>query len=279
MAKSFLEHFEGDIDNVLIVDGLNLGFRWKHNGSTGFEDEYVKTVKSFARSYNCGKIIITTDYGSSKFRKDIYPEYKGNRSKLREQQSEEEAEKFKQFLADLSSAYIKCTEAGFLVLTYKNVEADDIAAYICKRRDSLGIGKIWLISSDRDWDLLVDEEISRFSYVTRKETTLEGWDKEFPIKGYLTYKCLTGDSGDNIPGVPGVGDKRAIKLMQEYGDIFSIYEQLPIPSKYKYIQALNDSAEQLLLNCELMDLQTYCEEALIGNKEDIDNKLEEFINA
>ena len=64
-----------------------------------------------------------------------------------------------------------------------------------------------MISSDKDWDLLVDAKISRFSTVTRKETTLLNWDEhyDFDPEYFLTYKCLTGDKGDNVPGVDGVG--------------------------------------------------------------------------
>jgi DNA polymerase-1 len=75
-------------------------------------------------------------------------------------------------------------------------------------------------------------------------------------------KCLTGDSGDNIPGIPGIGPKRAEILVQEYGSAFDIYDACPIESKYKYIQTLNEMPDILLRNYQLMDLIAYCEDAI-----------------
>jgi len=121
-----------------------------------------------------------------------------------------------------------------------------------------------LISSDRDWDLLITENVGRFSYVTRKEVTLENWNEHYEVtpEQYISLKCLTGDKGDNVPGIPGIGPKRAIGLIKEYGDALSIYDATPIESRYKYIQALNENSEQILKNYELMDLITYCDDAI-----------------
>ena len=135
-----------------------------------------------------------------------------------------------------------------------------------------------MVSSDRDWDLLITDKVSRFSTVTRKEVTLDTWDEhyDFEVEDYITFKCLTGDKGDNVPGIPGIGPKRAVDLMQQYGSVFDIYDSIPIDGKYKYIQSLNENAEQLLINVELMDLVTYSEEAIgKDNIETINRKIEE----
>ena len=138
-----------------------------------------------------------------------------------------------------------------------------------------------MISSDRDWDLLITDKVSRFSTVTRKEVTLNTWDEhyDFEVEDYITFKCLTGDKGDNVPGIPGVGPKRAVQLMEQYGNVFDIYSACPIEGKYKYIESLNENVEQLLMNVELMDLVTYAEEA-IGekNKQVIDLGIQEHLN-
>ena len=78
--------------SALLVDALNLGFRWKHSGAKEFANDYLNTVQSLAKSYACGKIIICADKGSSSYRKEIFPEYKGNRKELRDNQTEEEKE-------------------------------------------------------------------------------------------------------------------------------------------------------------------------------------------
>ena len=245
--------------NLLIVDGLNIAFRWKHQGVLDFKYDYIRTVESLAKSYNAGQIIVLADGGSS-WRKEIFPEYKANRKEKYAEQTEQEAKEFEMFMAEFTNTLTLIREK-YPVFQFRGVEADDIAAYIVKEFD---YEDCWLISSDKDWDLLIGDKVSRFSTVTRKETTVHNWDEhyDFEIPDYITFKCLTGDKGDNVPGIPGVGPKRAVQLMEQYGDVFDIYGACPIDGKYKYIQNLNENAEQLLINVELMDLLTYCDEAI-----------------
>jgi 5'-3' exonuclease len=116
--------------------------------------------------------------------------------------------------------------------------------------------------------------VSRFSYVTRKEHTLDTWDYPVTPEQYISYKVLTGDSGDNIPGIPGVGPKRAAALIEQYGSAMDIYDACPLPGKQKFIQAVNENRDQILINYELMDLVSFCKEA-IGhvNLQDIGRQL------
>ena len=262
--------------NLLIVDGLNIAFRWKHQGVLDFKYDYIRTVESLAKSYNAGQIIVLADGGSS-YRKEIFPEYKANRKEKYADQTEQEAKEFEMFMAEFTNTLTLLREK-YPVFQFRGVEADDIAAYIVKKFD---YDECWLISSDKDWDLLISDKVSRFSTVTRKETTVHNWDEhyDFEIPDYITFKCLTGDKGDNVPGIPGIGPKRAVQLMEQYGDVFDIYGACPIDGKYKYIQNLNENAEQLLTNVELMDLLTYCGEA-IGkeNTEVINTTLERVLN-
>ena len=257
--------------NLLIVDGLNVAFRWKHQNILDFKYDYIRTIESLAKSYNAGTIIVCADGGSS-YRKEIYPEYKANRKERFADQTEQEAKEFEMFMAEFSDT-LTLIKKKYPVFHFRGVEADDIAAYITQ---SAEYDDCWLISSDKDWDLLISDKVSRFSTVTRKETTVHNWDEhyDFEIEDYITFKCLTGDKGDNVPGVPGVDPKRAVQLMEQYGTVFDIYDACPIDGRYKYIQAVNENAEQLLMNVELMDLVTYCEDA-IGeeNKEVINNTL------
>lgn len=252
-------------DNVLLVDAMNLCFRWKpykpNERVPAFANDFVATVESLARSYDCGQIIVAADMKGSSYRREIFPEYKGNRKELTENQTEAERIQIEAFFNEYEKA-LEAAEKRHLLLRYPGVEADDIAAYIVKRRIVYGINKIWLISSDRDWDLLISEDVSRFSTVTRKEITLDTWDYEVPPEHYLSYKCLMGDKGDNIPGVTGVGPKTAAKLIDQYGSALDICDMIPLPGKYKYIQNVNASKDQILLNHELMDLITFCEDAI-----------------
>ena len=252
-------------EGTLIVDALNLAFRWKHQGRTDFRYEYEKTVKSLADSYKCENVIMTADGGSSSYRRDILPDYKQNRKDKYATQTEEEKIAFEEFFEEYQ-ATLELMEESFPLLRFEGVEADDIAAHLVKYKDKYGLGSIWLISSDRDWDLLIQEDVSRFSYVNRKEVKIENWHDHYEVtpEQYISLKCLTGDKGDNVPGITGIGPKRAASLITEYGDALTIYDSLPLASKYKHIQELNASGERILQNYELMDLMSYCDDA-IGN--------------
>ena len=276
MAFNFTDKISDENANsTIIIDALNLAFRWKHQGRSDFRYEYQKTVQSLAKSYNCKNLIIAADWGSSSYRKAISPDYKQNRKDKFAEQTEEEKIAFEEFFEEYEASLELMQEDG-LVLRYQGVEADDIAAHLVKEKDKYGLEYIWLISSDRDWDLLIQENVSRFSYVTRKEVRLDNWKEHYDVspEQYISLKCLTGDKGDNIPGIPGIGPKRAEQLIKEFGSAMDIYDVVPLSSKYKYIQELNANADQLLVNYELMDLITYCDEAIgAENVADIERRM------
>jgi len=262
-------------ENLLIVDGLNLAFRYKYANKKQFADEYINTVQSLARSYEAKDIIVLGD-GGSIYREAIYADYKGNRKELRAKQTEQEEQDFKDFLEEFNKTFRILDEICY-TFRYKGVEADDIAAYIVVKHHK-EYEHTWLISSDKDWDLLIKPDVSRFSYVTRKEITLENWNTHYSYEqeDHISVKVLMGDKGDNVPGVSGVGIKRAESLVKAYGSAYDIYSMLPIDSKYKYIQNLNEFGDRLLTNYELMDLETYCGEAIGENLDDLDATLEEL---
>jgi 5'-3' exonuclease len=274
-TKSFASMAKKDEDVVMVVDALNLAFRYLHSGQLNFANDYLKTVQSLSQSYSAGKVIIACDKGSSSFRKALHPEYKANRKEKYELQTPEEKEKFDRFFKDFEDTLILLAD-NYEVLRYENVEADDIAAYIVC---NLSYKHCWLISSDKDYDLLISPTVSRFSYVTRKEITEESWPYDCSKENYLGLKCLQGDSGDNIKGIEGIGPKRATALLEQYDDIFSIIDLLPLPGKQKFIQNLNASGSLLELNLKLMDLPTYCEEAIgEDNIQDIKRRLKIVTN-
>ena len=274
MALSFNSQIQMK-KGTLIVDTLNLAFRWKHQGRTDFRYEYEKTINSLADSYKCKDIILTADSGTSSYRINILPTYKQNRKNKYSKQTEEEEIAFEEFFEEYQET-LTMLGSYLPVLRFSGVEADDIAAHLVKEKEKYGFGEIWLISSDRDWDLLIQEGVSRFSYVNRKEVTIDNWKEHYEVAPceYISLKCLTGDKGDNVPGITGIGPKRALGLIREYGNAFNIYDAAPIPGKYKYIEALNENYEQIIQNYELMDLISYCDEAIgSSNITEIEEKL------
>lgn len=258
--KSF-DEYTLDSNRLLLVDGLNLAFRWMHYKSLDFSQDYINTVYSIAQSYKCGRIVIVTDYGQCKYRTNIFPEYKGNRKEKRAQQSDEEKQFFEDFFKELDRTYEELKNDDVPVFKYSNIEADDLAAFIVNNRENFGLDHIWLISSDRDWDLLIEDRVSRFSYHPRKEVTKINWNDnyEIPIDKYLDFKILTGDKGDNVPGITQIGPKRAAGLIEEFGSVKTLSKNLPLKRKYKYIQNLNNNAEVLILNEKLFNIRGYCD--------------------
>ena len=140
------------IGNLLIVDGLNVAFRWKHQNILDFKYDYIRTIESLAKSYKAGTIIVCADGGSS-YRKEIFPEYKANRKERFADQTEQEAKEFEMFMAEFQDTLTLIKEKH-PVFHFRGVEADDIAAYITQ---SIDYDECWLISSDKDWDLLISD--------------------------------------------------------------------------------------------------------------------------
>lgn len=241
-------------------------------------EDYIRVIDSLKKSYKAGKVIITCDQGSSLYRKSLYPEYKANRTEKFKDQTEEEKREFEEFFEEFNRTILQIGTI-YPVLRFDKVEADDLAAYIVKQAKNYPITDIWLISSDKDWDLLINEHVSRFSYVTRKETRHDNWNTHYDCEpeDYISIKCLMGDSGDNIKGVEGIGPKRAVDLVKEYGSAFDIAASIPIASKYKYIQSLNQCKDRILLNYQLMDLMTHCDEAIGQHLADVDEVLDSYL--
>lgn len=280
MSKTFKQATESE-RTLLVVDSLNLAFRYKHSGATDFAEDYLRTINSLKKSYKASHVIITGDQGSSSYRKALSPEYKQNRKDKFAEQTDAERAAFELFFEDFTKTLAHIADStDYPVLRFPGVEADDIAAYIVSKKPQLPVDDIWLISSDRDWDLLVQPGVSRFSYVTRKEVTESNWNDHYDHsqEDYISIKCLMGDSGDNVLGVPGIGPKRAIALVNEYGSCYDIAANIPISGKYKYIQELNKCKDLLLLNYQLMDLVTYCSDAIgTDNCKTIDETLELYL--
>lgn len=252
-------------DNLMIVDGLNLAFRWKHKGARDFAGEYVKTINSLARSYHAKKIVVLVDYKGSRWRKHIFPEYKANRKEKFANQTEEEKLAADLFFEDFEKA-IDLASRNFEVVRMEGVEADDTATYLVERfEDGEVFEHIWLISTDQDWDELLGNTVSRFAYTSRKEFTIQNFydlhECDTPEQ-FTSVKAIMGDAGDNVIGVGGIGKKRAYNLVREHGDAMDIADKLPIAGNQLYIQELNKSQDKLYLNVQLVDLRSFYQEAI-----------------
>lgn len=263
--------------NLVLVDALNFAFRFKHRGMTDFAAEYLRTVASFAKSYGAETVVLLADKKYSKYRKNLDEGYKSGRKDKFKDQTPEEEEQVKAFFEGYEKA-LELAQTAYPMLRLEYVEADDLAGYIVKEH-SHKYNHTWLISSDGDWDLLLKENVSRFSFVTRKEYTVENF---YELHGcdspeeYISIKVLQGDSGDSVVGIEGVGAKRAYNLVREYGTAMDIFAQIPLEGKQKFVQRINDSGDLILLNYELMDLLAFCEDAIAFPDPSNLNTIEEF---
>ena len=257
---------EEDFTNLLIVDVLNTAFRYKARGQYIFAEDMVAMIKSLAKSYECKGIVCCGDWGSSSYRKELYPEYKANRKEKYENQTEEEALSAKQFFAGLDECYRRLDEE-FVLLRLKNVEGDDLMAYTVKKfEESDEYDKIWIISTDRDMCQMLSYTTSQFAYTSRKEYRMSSFYDQLGFdtpEEYAIFKAVTGDSGDNIStAAEDCGPKRTYAIIRGMTHITDLIDILPIAGKQKYIQRLNAGEAKLLLNWELTNLREYCEVAI-----------------
>ena len=165
-------------------------------------------------------VFVAFDKGSKTFRHTEYSDYKGTRDKA----PNEITYQFgilKDLLSSMNVNYLELDE----------YEADDILGTIAKLAQKEGF-EVDIFTGDRDYLQLVDDNI--FVYLTKKGISeIKLMDnnaiyEDFGIspKQLIEVKALQGDSSDNIPGVKGVGEKTALKLIQEYGNLENLYENL-----------------------------------------------------
>lgn len=279
-----MQGFDDPCNNLMLVDCLNLAFRYKHKGQTDFAADYLRTISSLAKSYKAGKVVLLADKGSSAYRKAVSSTYKADRAERYANQTPEEEEKARLFFEGYEKA-LELAQMQYPLIRLEKVEADDLAAYIVKEYKDM-FPHTWLISSDADWDLLLSDKVSRFSFVTRIEYTIENYFEQHGCdtpEEFVSMKVLQGDKGDNVPGVPSIGVKRAYGLIRQYGSAMDILHHLPLTGKQKFVENLNASGDLILKNYELMDLLSFCEDAISypdqNNLEKVNKILKENLGA
>ncbi|AMD81049.1 DNA polymerase I [Mycoplasmopsis canis PG 14] len=206
MFQSFYATYRGDISSILKTSkGIPT------NAVSVFLSQLVKLIKFI----NPDNLMIAFDANSKTKRHEIFPEYKSGRTKA-PVEIFEQFDIIKKLLSLLNIKWIE--KAGD--------EADDIIGTYCKKM----IGKKFIFSSDKDLLQLVDEDTS---YIVKKGIEISLIDNdnfhsiyEINPSQITTYKGLKGDSSDNLPGVKGIGDKTAIKLINTYGYFENIYKNL-----------------------------------------------------
>ena len=175
---------------------------------TGAMFGVVNAIKHLQRKYQGAKIIMIFDAKGSNFRHEMFPDYKANRSPAEDD-----------LVIQIEPLYKIVRAMGFHFLCEKGVEADDVIATLAKLAGEEGIETI-IASGDKDLFQLVGGNIKQLDMKGK----LYGEDEVKEKMGVnphqiLDLLALSGDSADNIPGVPSVGPKTASKWLELYGDI------------------------------------------------------------
>ena len=249
-------------DHLFLVDGSGYIFRAYHalppltrksdglpvGAVAGFCNMLWKLMVS-ARDTNVGVVpthfAVIFDYSSKTFRNELYPEYKANRSAPPE-------DLIPQFglIRQATRAFdLPCIEMeGF--------EADDLIATYAKLACEAG-GDTTIISSDKDLMQLVGQTVSMYDPMKDKEIgvpeVIEKWGVS-PEK-MIDLQALTGDSVDNVPGVPGIGPKTAALLLEQFGDLDTLLERAGEIKQDKRREAIIANADKARISRELVRLK------------------------
>ena len=260
-------------DRVLLIDGLNLFFR--NFAMLNFVNEdgvHVGGLGGFLRSLGTliNRIQPTSVYvvfdgvGSTINRKNLLPEYKSNRNITRitnwdifESLDDEHAAKIDQVVRLIH--YLQCLPVKTLSLD--KVEADDIIAHLATKLSSDYGSKVFIVSSDKDFIQLVDENIIVYRPIEKDYYTTDTVIEKFgiPAANFILYKVLMGDASDKVAGVKGLGEKKLMKLFPELSqriltlqDILNISE-VKLKENIIYARVL-DMQDQLEKNYRIMNL-------------------------
>jgi DNA polymerase-1 len=263
------EKEELNIDSrVLLIDSLNMFMRSfaviKHTnksltpigGLTGFLRSLASTINLVRPT----RVILVFDgKGSSTNKRYIYPEYKANRGIRRitnwdhYDSQEDESESMTNQLVRLIE-YLKCIPVD--LVSIDKVEADDVIGHLARK-----YGKaVTIVSSDRDYLQLVDDRITVFSPTKKVFYNREKVLQEYGVhpNNFLIQKVLLGDTGDNVPGVIGLGPKTLLKEFPSLSkdtevQLDEVLEICEKGSKKVHENILNFKS-QLKINKLLMDL-------------------------
>ncbi len=188
--------------------------------SEGFPSGAVRVVTSMMRSlvrqYPESRIAVVFDAKGKTFRDDYYPEYKANRPSMPDD-----------LRVQIEPIHQIIRAMGFPLIMIEGVEADDVigtyAAQATVEKTSLLIS-----TGDKDMAQLVNEHVTLINTMNDTLMDVQGVNEKFGIGPELIidYLALMGDKVDNIPGVPGVGEKTALALLQGIGNIESLYQNL-----------------------------------------------------
>ncbi len=211
---------------------------------------FVTTLEELLREYDPSHIAIVFDPPRPTFRHEIYPEYKANRD-----QTPEDIKIAVPYIKRLAEAY------RIPVLEIPGYEADDVVGTLSKKAATRSF-TTYMVTPDKDYLQLLSEKTFLLKPRSRRNEMEKIGLKELPEyfqvqrpEQVIDVLALWGDASDNIPGAPGIGEKTAKKLINEYGSLEGIYENLD-KIKGKLRETLEKYRDQIFLSRELVRIRT-----------------------
>nr|WP_296082663.1 DNA polymerase I [uncultured Blautia sp.] len=248
-------------DKILLIDGhsiLNRAFyglpdltnsEGRHTGAVyGFLNILFRILEEEKPKY----LTVAFDLHEPTFRHKIYNAYKGTRKPMPEELKEQ---------VPLIQEVL--TAMGIKIVSKPGYEADDLLGTLAVRSEKAGMD-VTILSGDRDLLQLATEKVLiRLPKTSRGKTTIENFHTQEVIEKYqvtppqiIELKALMGDSADNIPGIPGVGEKTATKMVVEFGSIENAYAHLEEVKPNKAKESLREHYDMAVLSKTLATINT-----------------------
>ncbi len=210
---------------LVLVDGSSYLFRAFHGlppltnskgQDTGAIYGVVNMLRSLMTTYKPSHIAVVFDAKGKTFRDDIYKEYKANRPPMPDE-----------LRSQIKPLHKIIKAMGFPIIVEDGVEADDVIGTLARQASEQGIECV-ISTGDKDMAQLVDQHVTLINTMTNTTMDIDGVTEKFgvPAELIIDYLAMKGDKVDNIPGIPGVGDKSAVAMLNGIGGVKEIYANL-----------------------------------------------------
>ena len=210
---------------IVLVDGSSYVYRAFHalppltnskGQATGAVKGVINMIRRLIKDYPESPVVAVFDAKGKTFRDDMYPEYKANRPPMPDELREQ-----------IAPIHGIVRAMGLPFLCVEGVEADDVIGTLARQASEQGRNVV-ISTGDKDMAQLVDEHTTLVNTMTDTVMDEAGVEQKFGIPPNLIidFLALMGDKVDNIPGVPGVGEKTALGLLQGIGSLDDIYASL-----------------------------------------------------
>ena len=244
---------------IVLVDGFSIAFRafyalpetlmTSKGTPTNVIHGFMSMLNKITSDYKLNQLIVTWDLPGQTFRNEIYTEYKANRTSAPDN-------------FNLQIPLLQSLLKTFNIpqVSKEGYEADDVLGSLSKSLNS-DKKKVLIVTGDRDTFQLISKK-TNILYTKRGISDVDLVDEKFFVEKfgiktsqYVEYLALKGDPSDNIPGLPGVGQKTATTLLQEYQNIDNIFKNLDdLTPKIK--SSFEENKELLLMSKELATIKT-----------------------